>query len=65
VARVVIDGAIDTDFIRAVAPDRYAMKQRDGILNPEHIAENYWRLPVQPRDAWTHKFDLRPWLEEW
>ena len=65
VAHVVIDGAIDTEFIRTVAPDRYAMKQRDGILNPEHIAENYWRLHVQPRDAWTHELDLRPWLEQW
>lgn len=65
VAHVVIDGAIDTEFIRTVAPDRYAMKQRDGILNPDHIAENYWRLHVQPRDAWTHELDLRPWLEQW
>jgi NAD(P)-dependent dehydrogenase (short-subunit alcohol dehydrogenase family) len=65
VAHIVIDGAIDTDFIRSVAPDRYAMKQEDGILNPEHIAENYWRLHLQPRDAWTHELDLRPWLEQW
>lgn len=65
VAHVVIDGAIDTEFIRTVAPDRYAMKQEDGILNPEHIAENYWRLHIQPRDAWTHELDLRPWLEQW
>ena len=30
-------------------PDRYALKDRDGILNPEHIAEAYWQLPPQPR----------------
>ncbi len=65
VGHIVIDGAIDTEFIRAVAPERYALKDRDGILNPEHIAENYWRLHVQPRDAWTHELDLRPWLEAW
>jgi hypothetical protein len=41
------------------------MKQRDGILNPEHIAEKCWRLHVQPRDAWTDELYLRPWLEEW
>ena len=65
VGHIVVDGAIDTEFIRTVAPDRYALKDRDGILNPEHIAENYWRLHVQPRDAWTHEIDLRPWLEQW
>jgi NAD(P)-dependent dehydrogenase (short-subunit alcohol dehydrogenase family) len=65
VGHIVVDGAIDTEFIRTVAPDRYALKDRDGILNPEHIAENYWRLHVQPRDSWTHELDLRPWLEQW
>jgi short-subunit dehydrogenase len=64
VAHVVIDGAIDTEFIRENFPDRYALKDQDGILNPEHIAENYWMLHSQPRDAWTHELDLRPWMEK-
>ena len=64
VAHVVIDGAIDTAFIRENFPDRYALKEQDGILNPEHIAENYWMLHQQPRDAWTHELDLRPWQEK-
>jgi NAD(P)-dependent dehydrogenase (short-subunit alcohol dehydrogenase family) len=64
VAHVVIDGAIDTEFIRSNFPERYALKQQDGILNPEHIAENYWMLHSQPRDAWTHELDLRPWVEK-
>ena len=64
VAHVVIDGAIDTEFIRENFPERYALKDRDGILNPEHIAENYWMLHCQPRDAWTHELDLRPWMEK-
>ena len=38
VTHVVVDGAIDTDFIRSNFPERYALKDRDGILNPEHIA---------------------------
>ena len=53
VAHVVVDGAIDTDFIRNSFPEKYATKEDDGILNPEHIAENYWYLHSQPRDAWT------------
>ena len=27
--------------------------------------ENYWMLHNQPRDAWTHELDLRPWTETW
>jgi NAD(P)-dependent dehydrogenase (short-subunit alcohol dehydrogenase family) len=65
VAHVVVDGAIDTDFIRTQFPDRYALKEEDGILNPEHIADNYWFLHSQPRDAWTFELDLRPWSEHW
>ncbi|MGV8863110.1 MAG: SDR family oxidoreductase [Pseudomonas sp.] len=65
VAHVVVDGAIDTDFIRTQFPDRYALKDEDGILNPEHIADNYWFLHSQPRDAWTFELDLRPWSERW
>ncbi|MHC8366046.1 SDR family oxidoreductase [Pseudomonas sp. ZT5P21] len=65
VAHVVVDGAIDTDFIRDTFPEKYATKDQDGILNPEHIAENYWYLHSQPRDAWTFELDLRPWSERW
>jgi hypothetical protein len=41
----------------------YARKEQEGILNPEHIAEQYWQLHCQPRDCWTHELDLRPWME--
>lgn len=64
VAHAVIDGAIDTEFIRSNFPQRYALKDQDGILNPEHIAESYWMLHQQPRDAWTHELDLRPYMEK-
>lgn len=63
VAHSIIDGAIDTDFIRNNFPDRYALKDQAGILNPDHIAEQYVQLHRQPRDAWTHELDLRPWME--
>ena len=64
VAHVVIDGAIDTEFIRTRFPERHALKAQDGILDPEHIAQQYVMLHRQPRDAWTHELDLRPWLEK-
>ncbi len=65
VGHVVVDGAIDTAFIRDTFPDLYARKDQDGILDPEHIADNYWHLHAQPRDAWTFELDLRPWQEKW
>ena len=40
-------------------------KEKAGILDPEAIAENYWQLHRQPRSAWTHELDLRPWMEPW
>ena len=65
VAHVVVDGAIDTAFIRDTFPERYALKGQDGILDPAHIADSYWFLHAQPRDAWTFELDLRPWMERW
>jgi NAD(P)-dependent dehydrogenase (short-subunit alcohol dehydrogenase family) len=64
VAHSIIDGAIDTEWIEKNFPARYALKQHDGILNPDHIADAYWMLHAQPRDAWTHELDLRPWMEK-
>jgi NAD(P)-dependent dehydrogenase (short-subunit alcohol dehydrogenase family) len=64
VAHSIIDGAIDTEFIRDNFPERYALKAQDGILNPDHIADQYWMLHTQPRDAWTHELDMRPYMEK-
>ena len=64
VAHLVVDAAIDTAFIRDNFPERYAMKNEDGIVNPEHIADTYWTLHQQPRDAWTHELDVRPYCEK-
>ena len=65
VGHVVVDGAIDTAFIQQMFPERYALKDHQGVLDPEHIAENYWLLHRQPRDAWTFELDVRPWIESW
>jgi NAD(P)-dependent dehydrogenase (short-subunit alcohol dehydrogenase family) len=65
VAQIIVDAAIDTEFIRENFPERYALKERGGIVDPEAIAESYWQLHLQPRSAWTHELDLRPWIEPW
>ena len=65
VAHTVIDGAIDTDFIKGRHPDFEQAKAQDLILSPAAIAANYVMLHKQPKSAWTHELDLRPWGEKW
>jgi NAD(P)-dependent dehydrogenase (short-subunit alcohol dehydrogenase family) len=65
IAHVIIDGLIDTAFTQEHFAQRVAEAGPDGILNPDHIAEAYWYLHKQPRDAWTFELDLRPSVERW
>lgn len=65
VAHLVIDGAIDGAFIRSNRDDVDALLARDEILKPEDIAQAYVAVHRQPRSAWTHEMDLRPWREAW
>ena len=66
VAHVIIDGPIDTAFVRDRM--RHLVEVRDyadNLLAPEAIAESYYAIHTQPRSAWTHELDLRPWAEPW
>jgi NAD(P)-dependent dehydrogenase (short-subunit alcohol dehydrogenase family) len=65
VAHVVIDGAIDGEFIRGLMPDAAEKLEREEILVPDEIARNYVWLYHQKRSAWTFEMDLRPWAETW
>ncbi len=65
IAHVVIDGVVDGNRINTLLPDLKGQKADDGLLGPDAIAENYWSLHAQPRTAWTHELDLRPYCEEW
>jgi NAD(P)-dependent dehydrogenase (short-subunit alcohol dehydrogenase family) len=65
VAHVVVDGAIDGDRINSFLPALKSARGPDGLLDPDAIAENYWQLYRQPRSAWTHEIDVRPWVEPW
>jgi NAD(P)-dependent dehydrogenase (short-subunit alcohol dehydrogenase family) len=60
VAHVIIDGQIDSERYR----DARANRAPDALLPPDAIAENYYQLHRQPRGAWTHELDLRPWVEK-
>lgn len=61
VAHTIIDGQIQNE----ARGGNYGEAQRgaDALLKPEAIAEAYWQLHQQPRSAWTHELDLRPWVE--
>jgi NAD(P)-dependent dehydrogenase (short-subunit alcohol dehydrogenase family) len=66
VAHMVIDGGIDTDFIKLIrAADYDSLVASDGLLSPDAIADQYWHLHCQPRNAWTYELDIRPWSEKW
>lgn len=65
VAHVVIDGGIDTEFIRGLRSDFDEAKAQDLVLSPDAIAAQYVGLHKQHRSAWTHELDLRPWGEKW
>ena len=65
VAHTIVDGMIDSNFIRDNVPQVDDLREQDSILNPDHIAQAYVMLHKQPRTAWTHELDLRPWTETW
>lgn len=65
VAHVVIDGAVDGVFIRGNRDNVDELLERSEILRPDDIAQSYVALTQQPRSAWTHELDLRPWTEKW
>lgn len=59
VSHVVIDGVIAMERTRAMFPDAGP----DFFLQPDDIAETVWNLVQQPRSAWSHEVDVRPFGE--
>jgi NAD(P)-dependent dehydrogenase (short-subunit alcohol dehydrogenase family) len=58
VAHFVIDGGIRSAR-RPAPPDA-----PDALLDPDAIAASYLGVLKQPRSAWSHEVELRPWLEK-
>ncbi|MCF4165532.1 SDR family NAD(P)-dependent oxidoreductase [Zavarzinia compransoris] len=65
VAHVVIDGVVDGERVRGFLPGFIEGKGADAALDPAAVAETYWMLHGQPRSAWTHELELRPFAETW
>jgi NAD(P)-dependent dehydrogenase (short-subunit alcohol dehydrogenase family) len=70
VAHLLIDAGVDTAWVRERIKQRggeEAMRrvEPDQLMQPASIAEAYWQLYCQPRDAWTFELDVRPYREVW
>jgi NAD(P)-dependent dehydrogenase (short-subunit alcohol dehydrogenase family) len=70
VAHLVIDAGVDTAWVRERIDERAgegaaAQLPPDTLMRPEAVAEAYWQLHQQPRDAWTFELEIRPYAERW
>lgn len=65
VGHVIVDGPLENDNSRALFPQAYASRAADAIMQPDDIAEIYWHLHQQPRNAWTFEADVRAYAEQW
>jgi len=68
VAHLIIDAAVDSPAIhqrmKARGVDASTLAP-DSMTKTSSIADAYWYLHQQSRDAWTHELDLRPSVEKW
>jgi NAD(P)-dependent dehydrogenase (short-subunit alcohol dehydrogenase family) len=65
IGHVIVDGVIDGEMVRSRFGEYLEQLGEDGSLDPDAIAENFWHIHAQPRSAWTHELDLRPFKENW
>ncbi|MDB5400800.1 MAG: short-chain dehydrogenase [Rhodopila sp.] len=70
VAHLVIDSGVDTAWVRErikarEGDDALANLDPNRLMRPEAVAESYWQLYRQPRDAWTFEQEIRPFGEKW
>jgi len=59
VVHVIVDGQIDTPNLRAREPNRSS----ETLIPPAGIADAVITCLRQPRTAWSHEIDLRPFVE--
>jgi NAD(P)-dependent dehydrogenase (short-subunit alcohol dehydrogenase family) len=70
VAHLIIDSSVDTEWVRQLianreGPQAIANLNPDRLMRPAAVAEAYWQLYQQPRDAWTFEHEIRPFGEKW
>ncbi|HXL98428.1 MAG TPA: SDR family NAD(P)-dependent oxidoreductase, partial [Rhizomicrobium sp.] len=68
VAHLIIDAGVDTAFVRERIKARGGDPDTlppDTLMEPKSVADAYWYLHAQTRDAWTFELDVRPYKETW
>ncbi len=69
VAHLVIDAGVDTAWVRGMIAKSQGKEQAeippDVLMMPDSVANAYWMLQQQPRDAWTFELEIRPFGEKW
>jgi hypothetical protein len=70
VAHLVIDSGVNTQWVRERIREREGQEALDNLdpnrlMRPAAVAEAYWQLYQQPRDAWTFELEIRPFSEKW
>lgn len=63
VANIIVHGPIDGDRLNTAFPHAKDKRPEDGMVNIDAIAETFWQVLTQPRHAWTHEMDIRPYCE--
>jgi NAD(P)-dependent dehydrogenase (short-subunit alcohol dehydrogenase family) len=70
VAHLVIDAGVDTAWVRERIKERegeavLANLEPGRLMNPASVAEAYWQIYQEPRDAWSSEREIRPFAEKW
>ena len=70
VAHLVIDAGVDTAWVRERINEREgeaALANLDPgrLMRPASVAEAYWQIYQEPRDAWSFEREIRPFAEKW
>ena len=70
VAHLIIDAGVDTAWVRE------RIRAREGaaalanidpgrLMRPTAVADTYWQIYQEPRDAWSFEREIRPFAEKW
>jgi NAD(P)-dependent dehydrogenase (short-subunit alcohol dehydrogenase family) len=65
VSHVIVDGAIGGEKIKSNLPQVAERLGDDGMVGLDGLAQAYWALHRQPKNAWTFEIDVRPYKEAW
>jgi len=70
VAHLIIDAGVDTEWVRERIKAREGEAALAGLdpgrlMRPAAVAEAYWQIYREPRDAWSFEREIRPFGEKW